>query len=57
MKRINANVCELCGAETDDLQIHHVRKLKDVVKKYRKHGKPVPSWVQTMSVINHLPAP
>ena len=51
MKRINANVCELCGAETDDLQIHHVRKLKDVVKKYRKHGKPVPSWVQTMSVI------
>lgn len=51
MKRIDANVCELCGAETDDLQIHHVRKLKDVMKKYRKHGKSVPSWVRTMSVI------
>ena len=42
MKRINANVCELCGAETDDLQIHHVRKLKDVVKKYRKHASLFP---------------
>jgi len=51
MKRMSANMCELCGAETNDIQIHHVRKLKDVVKKYRKRGEVVPAWVRMMSVI------
>lgn len=51
LKRINADVCELCGAKTSDLQVHHVRKLKDIVKKYRKRGESVPSWVRMMSVI------
>ena len=51
LKRINANACELCGAETNDLQVHHVRKLKDIVKKYRKRGTSVPNWVRMMSVI------
>lgn len=51
MKRIGANVCELCGKETSDLQIHHVRKLKDIVKKYRKRGASVPYWVRMMGVI------
>jgi len=51
MKRINANICEICGAENSGLQVHHVRKLKDVVKKYRKRGLSAPSWVKMMSVI------
>ena len=51
MKRFNANVCELCCTETKNLQIHHVRKLKDVVKKYRKRGADMPYWVQMMAVI------
>jgi len=51
MKRFNANVCELCCTETKNLQIHHVRKLKDVVKKYRKRGASVPYSVQMMAVI------
>ena len=51
MKRMSADRCELCGAETSDIQIHHVRKLKDVVEKYRKRGESVPSWVRMMSVI------
>lgn len=52
IKRINANVCELCGAETKDLQVHHVRKLKDIVKKYKKRGTSAPKWVRTMGVIH-----
>ena len=28
MKRLNSDVCELCGAEHCALEIHHVRKLK-----------------------------
>jgi len=51
MKRINANVCEMCCTQTKDLQIHHVRKLKDVVDKYRKRGTVAPNWVRTMAVI------
>lgn len=30
--RLKAKVCELCGSETD-LEMHHVRKLKDVARK------------------------
>ncbi|MBB1642768.1 group II intron reverse transcriptase/maturase [Sphingobacterium sp. UME9] len=30
--RLQARVCELCGS-TDDLEMHHVRKLKDVARK------------------------
>ena len=28
--RLQGHVCELCGAETEDIEIHHVRKLKDL---------------------------
>lgn len=51
MKRINANTCEMCGSQTGDMEIHHVRKLKDIVKKYRKRGAPVPYWVRMMGVM------
>ena len=28
--RLKGHKCECCGAETDDIEIHHVRKLKDL---------------------------
>ena len=29
-KRLKAGVCELCGAETKEIHMHHVRRLKDL---------------------------
>lgn len=28
--RLKAGVCELCGIDTENAQVHHVRKLKDL---------------------------
>jgi len=50
LKRLNANSCELCGSGLD-IEVHHVRKLKEVKQKYRKQGKLVPYWVLTMAKI------
>ena len=47
LKRLNANVCELCGS-TEDIVVHHVRKLKDVEQKYRRYGKAPPKWALAM---------
>ncbi len=33
IKRLTANKCEICGKETGDIEIHHVRKLKDLNEK------------------------
>ncbi|UCE07889.1 MAG: hypothetical protein JSW07_07615 [bacterium] len=46
--RLLANKCELCGSD-QDIQGHHVRKLKDVNKKYqgRKRKHP-PTWIEFM---------
>jgi group II intron reverse transcriptase/maturase len=53
--RYNAKKCELCDYESiqqGDLEIHHIRKLKDVKQKYAKHGKTAPEWVLKMAAIN-----
>ena len=44
-QRLRANVCELCGS-TVQVQVHHVRALKDLRKKGR--AKP-PVWVEMMA--------
>lgn len=49
--RLNANMCELCGTQEGDIEVHHVRKLKDIKDKYKKRGKSIPEWVLTMSRI------
>jgi len=49
--RLNANVCELCGTQEGEFEIHHVRKLKDIKDKYKKRGKAIPNWVLIMSRI------
>jgi group II intron reverse transcriptase/maturase len=49
--RLNANVCELCGTNEGEFEVHHVRKLKDIKDKYKKRGKAIPGWLITMSRI------
>lgn len=49
--RLNASKCELCGSE-QNIEVHHVRRLKDIRDKYRKHGKNIPNWVLQMCRIN-----
>jgi len=44
--RLLADECELCGS-TENVQVHHVRALKDVKKKYAGKRHP-PSWVIAM---------
>lgn len=51
LKRFNADQCELCGATIGDMEVHHIRKLKDVKDRYRKHGKTPPVWVVVMAKI------
>jgi Retron-type reverse transcriptase len=51
IKRLNADTCELCGSNKQ-IEVHHVRKLKDIKDKYKKRGNRLPNWVLTMSKIN-----
>ena len=44
LKRLEADECELCGS-TDDVEVHHIRKLADLTKKGRKAK---PRWVEVM---------
>ena len=51
IKRLLATKCELCGTENSSVEVHHVRKLKDLKKKYRAQ-KEIPKWVWLMSARN-----
>jgi group II intron reverse transcriptase/maturase len=46
VKRLLTNQCELCGA-TKDIQVHHIRKLKDLNRRYAGRSEP-PAWVARM---------
>src|SRR6266496_3495403 len=51
LERINARECELCGLQPESksgLEVHHVRKLKDIKQKYSKRGATAPAWVVRM---------
>jgi group II intron reverse transcriptase/maturase len=52
LARLNANECELCGNSNTPIEVHHVRKLKDVKKKYLKKGMYAPRWVLIMAGMN-----
>jgi hypothetical protein len=49
VSRLLANECELCGDSTD-INVHHIRKLKDLKKRYRGKKEP-PEWVKKMIAI------
>lgn len=46
VKRMLADVCELCGS-TKDVEVHHIRKLKDLQRRYQGRPNP-PMWVVRM---------
>jgi group II intron reverse transcriptase/maturase len=48
--RLKHNRCELCDKETEDLEVHHERRLNDIRKKVRQ-GK-APYWQQVMAFRN-----
>lgn len=43
VQRLLANQCELCHS-TEDVEVHHVRKLADIRRKYKGRKQP-PQWV------------
>jgi hypothetical protein len=45
VQRLLANACELCGS-TDQVEVHHIRALKDLNPKGRQHP---PEWVIRMA--------
>ena len=47
--RLLATHCELCGKENTTLVGHHVKKLKDLIKKWK--GREKPAWVKKMIAI------
>jgi group II intron reverse transcriptase/maturase len=47
LARLLADACELCGSR-DRVQVHHVRHLKDLLRRRRGQGPP-PRWVQVMA--------
>jgi len=46
VKRLKANVCELCGS-TQNCEVHHVRKLADLKRRWAGR-KDKPAWVHSM---------
>jgi group II intron reverse transcriptase/maturase len=55
LDRLNASEFECCGFKSEkreDFEIHHIRKLKDIKKKYSKRGEAIPAWVLAMSSMN-----
>jgi group II intron reverse transcriptase/maturase len=44
--RLLADKCEMCGS-TEEIQVHHIRKLKDLKQQYRGRKNP-PEWVVKM---------
>ena len=49
LKRLLAEVCELCGTEKVALEGHHIRKLKALMQYW--YGKDKPKWIEKMIMI------
>ena len=50
IRRFLANECELCGS-SEGVNVHHIRKLKDIKKKYQGRSEP-PAWAKFMMARN-----
>lgn len=46
VRRLLANECELCGS-TENIRVHHTRKLKDIKTRYKGQNEP-PQWAVFM---------
>lgn len=47
--RLLADTCELCES-TQDIEVHHIKKLKDLKRRYQGRKEP-PPWVKRMIAI------
>jgi hypothetical protein len=47
LKRLQANVCELCGSD-QAIEVHHIRKLADL---RRRDGRDPPPWIKRMRAL------
>ncbi len=50
IKRLLAETCELCGSH-NEIQAHHIKKLKDLKKRYAGRKNP-PEWIRKMISIS-----
>ena len=48
IQRLEKDECEMCGSK-EKIEVHHVRKLKDLTQKGKKEK---PGWVKTMAAMN-----
>lgn len=46
--RLLAEKCELCGKD-GEIEVHHVKGIRGLIKKYKGRGKDMPWWVQRMA--------
>ncbi|WP_319561469.1 group II intron reverse transcriptase/maturase [Marispirochaeta sp.] len=48
IRRLSYGQCELCGSRSEpmNLEVHHIKKVKDLRTKYEGRGQP--NWVKTM---------
>lgn len=47
-QRLLADQCERCGSK-ENVEVHHIRGIKDLIQKYRKRGLEQPPWVTHMA--------
>ena len=47
--RMLSNQCEVCGS-TEEVEMHHIHKLKDLSRRYSGHANP-PEWVVKMAAL------
>jgi group II intron reverse transcriptase/maturase len=47
--RLLTDECELCGS-SDEIEVHHIHKLKDLRRRYRRQASP-PEWVVKMAAL------
>lgn len=48
VERLLAGECELCGSTTN-VEVHHIRSIKELVQKYRKRGTEMTWWIKRMA--------
>jgi len=55
LRKLLNDVCEMCGHQ-GNIEMHHIRKLKDLKKRYRGRKQP-PEWVKKMIALNRKTIP
>ena len=48
VERLLADECELCGSTTN-VEVHHIKSIKELIQKYRKRGTEMPWWIKRMA--------